>query len=246
MARMCAARRFRAGIGLLMAAAIFLATQPRQLAQTADPDPARFAKDIAAFQEWDTRNWVPDDAVLFVGSSTIRLWDTAARFPARRVVNRGFGGSQISDVNHYLDAVALKYRPATVVFYAGDNDINDGKTPERVAADFRTFVNRVLAVRGDARIVFLSIKPSPSRWAKWPQMQDANSRIRSYLAGRAEEGSRRSQFVYVDVATPMLGADGQPRAELFVEDRLHLSSAGYDLWTRELEQILASSPTSGR
>lgn len=238
----------RARVWLVVVAGLLSAASARPVvvAQAAGPDPGRFAAEIEAFRQWDTKNATPQDALLFVGSSTIRLWNTADRFPRLPVINRGFGGSQISDVNHYFDDVAGKYRAATIVFYAGDNDINDGKTPERVAADFRAFVVEALAVRADTRIVFLAIKPSPSRWAKWPQMQDANTRIRSYLEGRAAEGRRRAQFVYVDMATPMLGPDGQPRPELFVEDRLHMSPAGYDLWTRLLGETLASSPTPTR
>jgi lysophospholipase L1-like esterase len=203
--------------------------------QTAEPDPARFQADIEAFRQWDTKNAVPVDGVLFVGSSTIRLWPTAARFADLPVINRGFGGSQISDVNHYIEDVVLKYRPAVVVFYAGDNDVNAGKSPERVAADYRDFVLKVLATRADTRIIFLAIKPSPARWALWPTMQDANERIRSYSLGRAP------RLLYADVATPMLTADGQTQAHLYVDDGLHMTPAGYDIWTRVLAPVIAAA-----
>src|SRR5690606_37781520 len=144
--------------GLAVVASVFVG------AQAADPDPTRFAGDIDAFRQWDSKNTVPADGILFVGSSTIRLWPTAERFPGLSVINRGFGGSQISDVNHYFDDVVGKYRPATIVFYAGDNDINDGKTPQRVAADVRAFVGRAREVRADVRFFYLPIKPSPARW----------------------------------------------------------------------------------
>jgi lysophospholipase L1-like esterase len=204
-------------------------------AQTVDPDPARFAADIDAFRQWDTKNAVPVDGVLFVGSSTIRLWPTATRFPNAPVINRGFGGSQISDVNHYVEDVVLRYRPAVVVFYAGDNDINAGKSPERVAADYREFTMKVLAARADTRIIFLAIKPSPARWALWPRMQEANERIRSYSLGRA------AQLLYVDVATPMLTAADQTQAHLYVDDGLHMTPAGYDIWTRVLAPVIAQA-----
>jgi lysophospholipase L1-like esterase len=210
-------------------------TTPAAVGQVADPDPTRFEAEVDAFRQWDTKNAAPADSVLFVGSSTIRLWPTAQHFVDVPVVNRGFGGSQISDVNYYIDDLVLKYRPEIVVFYAGDNDINAGKTPDRVVADYRTFVTRVLAGRPDTRIVFLAIKPSPARWALWAQMRDANERIRSYSLGFGP------QLIYVDVATPMLTSAGQTQSHLYVEDGLHMTAAGYDLWTRILAPIIGQA-----
>jgi lysophospholipase L1-like esterase len=218
---------------LILVGALCLATWSPLAAQTVDPDPARFRTDIEAFREWDTKNTPLVDGVLFVGSSTIRLWPTADRFPGLPVINRGFGGSQIPDVNHYIQDVVLKYRPAIVVFYAGDNDINAGRTPDQVVADYRQFVLKVLEARPDTRIVFLAIKPSPARWALWPKMREANERIQSYSLGRP------ARLTFADVATPMLTADGQTQAHLYVEDGLHMTVAGYDLWTRVLAPILA-------
>jgi lysophospholipase L1-like esterase len=218
---------------LLLMACLVFSTGPVTTAQGNDPDPARFEADIEVFRQWDTKNAVPVDGVLFVGSSTIRLWPTATRFAELPVINRGFGGSQISDVNHYVEDLVLKYRPAVVVFYAGDNDVNAGKSPERVAADYRTFATRVLAARRDTRIIFLAIKPSPARWALWPKVQETNERIRSYSLGAGP------QLIYADVATPMLTAAGQTQAHLYVEDGLHMTPAGYDIWTRVLGPVIA-------
>lgn len=115
-----------------------------------DPDPARFAKSpdgdevyIESFEYWDEKNSVPDDAVLFVGSSSIRKWPTSRYFPFVPVINRGFGGSHISDVNYYLDKTVLKYAPRAIVLYAGDNDIASGKSALRVFEDYKSFVARV-------------------------------------------------------------------------------------------------------
>ncbi len=207
-------------------------TTPAAVAQDLDPDPARFKAEIEAFRQWDTKNAVPANGVLFVGSSTIRLWPTAERFSDLPVINRGFGGSQVSDVNHYVEDLVLKHRPAVVVFYAGDNDINAGKTPERVEADYRAFVTRVLEARHDTRIVFLAIKPSPARWTLWATMRETNERIRSYSV---ESGP---QLIYVDVATPMLTSAGETQAHLYVEDGLHMTAAGYEMWTRILAPII--------
>jgi lysophospholipase L1-like esterase len=220
---------------LLFVSALVCLGGLRAAAQTAEADPTRFKAEIEAFRQWDTKNAVPVDGVLFVGSSTIRLWPTATSFAGLPVINRGFGGSQISDVNHYIEDLVLRYRPAVVVFYAGDNDVNAGKSPERVAADYRDFTSKVLAARADTRIIFLAIKPSPARWALWPKMQEANERIRSYSQGRTP------QLLYVDVATPMLTAGGQTQAHLYVEDGLHMTPAGYVIWTRVLAPVIAQA-----
>jgi lysophospholipase L1-like esterase len=208
-------------------------------AQVADPDPARFTDDIRAFEELDRRNTPPKQAVLFVGSSTIRLWPTADRFPRLTVINRGFGGSHISDVNHFIDQTVLKYAARVVVLYAGDNDIGADKAPSRVLADYQAFVRRVHAAQPDTDIVFLAVKPSLARWTLWQKALALNDLVRAYSA-------TRPRLHFVDIAPPMLGADGRPRPELFVEDGLHMSTQGYDIWTdiltRALEPILGPRP----
>jgi lysophospholipase L1-like esterase len=199
----------------------------------ADPNPARFAAEIQAFAAWDSKNASPRGAILFVGSSSIRMWRSAESFPDLPVINRGFGGSHISDVNHYVDRVVLKYRPRVVVFYAGDNDIADGKTPQQVLADFERFVATVHQQLPDTRIIYLPIKPSLLRWEKWPQMQEANA-----LVQRLAENDE--QLTYVDTATPMLGDDGRPRKELFLDDGLHMNATGYRLWSEILSDQLTT------
>lgn len=196
-----------------------------------DPDPARFAEEIDAFNQWDRKNAAPTSPIVFVGSSSIRFWPTAERFPGLPVVNRGFGGSHISDVNHYLEQVVLQYAPRAIVFYAGDNDIAGEKHPEQVLEDYRTFVERVHTRYPGIPIFFIPIKPSLSRWTLWPRMQEANDAIRAY-------SDDHEALFYVDTATPMLGEDGTPRPALFVEDGLHLSEAGYDEWTAILKPYL--------
>jgi lysophospholipase L1-like esterase len=221
----------------LLVMSLVVAGLPAATAQSADPDPARFAAEIQAFRQSDARNAVPARSIVFVGSSTIRMWPTAEAFPRLPVVNRGFGGSQISDVNHYLADTVLKHRPDVVVFYAGDNDISAGKSPARVLEDYRTFVGQVRAAKPSTQVVFLAIKPSVARWKLWPLMKEANERIQAYSAGYSSAGTR---LHYVDVATPMLGpGDSMPAASLFVQDGLHLSAEGYALWNRILAPVLA-------
>ena len=183
----------------------------------------RWEKDIAAFERWDSKNTPARDAILFAGSSSIRMWPTATAFPELTVINRGFGGSQISDVNHYFDRLVLPYKPPVIVFYCGDNDIASNKTPQRVAEDYRTFIALVHAKLPKTHVIYLPIKPSVSRWKLWPQMREANDLIRQFC-------DSDPRLVYVDTATPMLGDDGKPRADLLLDDGLHLNEKGYAIW----------------
>ena len=192
--------------------------------------PGRWAKTIEQFSQWDAKNSAAQNAVLFVGSSSIVFWPTAASFPEHTIVNRGFGGSQIADVNHYFDQVVTPYAPAKIVLYAGDNDIAFGKSAEQVFADFKAFTELVRSKVGQAEILFLAIKPSLARWELWPQMRDANALISAYTADRPG-------MDYVDVATPLLGEDGTP-GPFFVEDGLHLNANGYLVWTQVLAEFL--------
>lgn len=202
-------------------------------AGAADPDPQRFAKAIEAFERWDAKNTWPADAVLFVGSSSMRMWPTREAFPDLPVINRGFGGAHISDVVHYFDQVVRPYSPRVIVFYCGDNDIAAGKTPQQVYDDYREFVQRVRAVFPATHIVYLPIKPSESRWNHWPRMQEANALIQTIIREDPAQSS-------VDVATPLLGTDGKPKAEYFLGDKLHLSDAGYRVWNDALRAHLAT------
>src|SRR3954447_24674799 len=140
--------------------------------------PARFENEIAAFEKWNHQNAVPQNGILFVGSSTIRLWQTADAFPDLPIINRGFGGSTIPDVNHFADRIVFKYKPRTIVFYAGDNDIAAGSSPEKVFADFETFAKSVHDRLPDTQLIFLAIKSSPLRWKFWSKSQTVNDRIK--------------------------------------------------------------------
>jgi lysophospholipase L1-like esterase len=190
-----------------------------------------FESEIAAFEKWDRQNAVPKDGVLFVGSSSIRLWQTAEAFPDLPVINRGFGGSTIAHVNHYFDRVVAKYEPRVIVFYSGDNDIASGKSPGQVFADFLTFVEKTRERLPNARILVISIKPSIARQKMWPQMQVVNAQIEK-LAGDDE------RVEFVDIATPMLAGNEVPAARLLRDDGLHLNADGYALWKKVLAPAL--------
>jgi len=188
---------------------------------------------MRAFAAEDAITPPPTNAIVFTGSSSIVFWKSLARDMAPLIViNRGFGGSTLADALYWLDTLVLKYKPRAVVLYEGDNDIGEfDATPESVLKGFETFVARIHAERPEARIYFLSIKPSPLRWAKWPQMRRANELIRAFCESRP-------QLHFIDVGSPMLGDDGRPRADLFESDELHLNTKGYELWTSLVRPIL--------
>jgi lysophospholipase L1-like esterase len=189
--------------------------------------PAKWDAAFAAFAADDVAHPHPAGGVLFVGSSSIRLWsnleDQFKDLPV--VIKRGFGGSQLSDCVKNLSRLVLHYRPHTVLVYAGDNDLAAGTAPEEVLHRFAAFVDGVHRELPQTRIVYISIKPSPSRIRLLSKIRETNTLIEDY-ADNADEVD------YIDVFTPMLDASGQPRAELFRDDALHLNAQGYALWKR--------------
>jgi len=209
--------RVRRAVALALACATASAWHAR--AQQADP----WAKEMAAFEEQD-RAHPAVGGIVFVGSSSIRLWDLAKSFPGLDALNRGFGGSQLSDSVNHIDLLVLRHKPHTVIVYAGDNDIAAGKTPQQVANDFKAFVTKARAVLPATRIAYIGIKPSIQRWALVAKMRDANRLIREFCATDDRVG-------FIDVDGPMLGWDEKPRKELFVADGLHMTDEGYALWT---------------
>jgi lysophospholipase L1-like esterase len=199
----------------------------------ADDQPkfAKWEKDIAAFEKRDQEKPPPKNGIVFVGSSSIRLWDLAKSFPGVNALNRGFGGSQLVDSVHFASRIVTKYEPRLVVLYAGDNDLAGGKSPEQVLADFQAFVTTVQKESPNTRIVYLSIKGSIARWKLIDKIRQTNVRIEDYC--KQDERLR-----YVDVATPLLGTDGKPRAELFRKDGLHLNDMGYEVWAAAVKPHL--------
>jgi lysophospholipase L1-like esterase len=225
---------------LLLLSVLFLLTlQARpQNAPVTDPDPARFQNDIDAFIEHDRKNSYPAHAILFVGSSSIRLWATGEAFNQYPVINRGFGGSHISDVNNYFSSIVKKYEPEVIVFYAGDNDIAGEKPASQVYDDYVEFAQKVKTELPETCVIYLPIKPSIRRWESWPAMQETNSMIKAF-------SDSNDKFYYADLATPMLAKDdGRPLPDLFVEDGLHLNGHGYQLWQSILGPLLETAYAS--
>ena len=191
-------------------------------------------KEVAAVEARLIRSAPAAGGVMFAGSSSVRLWDLGASFPDLEPLNAGFGGSRIADCHRYAPRLIYPWKPRMVVFYAGDNDVAGGLTPDEVARDFQAFATSLHAVLPECRLVFLSIKPSASRWHLWPQAQAANARIRALCEAVGEPRLR-----FVDVSTALLGTDGQPDPRLFLDDRLHLNDAGYEKWRAVLAPVLA-------
>ncbi|MFL5561518.1 MAG: SGNH/GDSL hydrolase family protein [Gemmatimonadaceae bacterium] len=203
--------------------------QPKPL-----PDTARFAAELNAFARADSVTPPPPSPVLFVGSSSIRMWQSLATdFPGQPVLNRGFGGSRMDDLLRYADRVVFKYKPRTIVFYEGDNDLQDGRTPARIAGDAAEFLQRVRRTLPLTRVVCISVKPSPSRWNLIGQMRETNALLQAVVA-------QDTMATYVDVFTPMLGEGGRPRAELYVADSLHMTPAGYAIWTAAVRPVIGA------
>jgi len=195
--------------------------------------PSQWDGAFNAFAADDAAHPHPPGGVLFVGSSSIRLWnDLEDQFKDMPVViKRGFGGSQLSDCVKNLNRLVVHYRPRTVLVYAGDNDLAAGAAPEEVFRRFVAFVAGVQRELPDTDIAYISIKPSPSRMALLPKIRKTNALIQAYA-------DAEGKVDFIDVYTPMLDASGKPRAELFRADALHLNADGYALWKRVIAQYV--------
>jgi lysophospholipase L1-like esterase len=197
-------------------------------------------------EEYDTAKWKDElermatrdkahppepGGIIFVGSSSIRLWDLEKSFPGKGYVNHGFGGSEIADSTYYFDELVAKHKPRLVVFYAGDNDINGGKSPEQVLKDFQAFEGKFKKELPGVNLLYISIKPSIARWKLADKMREANKLIE-------DDGNKRPNFHFLDVWPVMLGEDGKPRKDIFLEDGLHMNEVGYAEWVKLVEPLL--------
>jgi lysophospholipase L1-like esterase len=226
------------GLFSLAAAPVFSQTLSSVPASLAAIDP-KWASSFAAFDEADKLKTPAPGGVLFVGSSSIRLWDgLETQFESLPlVVKRGFGGSRMEDCKTYLSRLVVPYKPRMVLVYAGDNDLAEGRTPQQVLESFKSFVKGVRAELPDTRIAYISIKPSPSRAALMPSIRETNSLIRDFV-GATDNAD------YIDIFSPMLSNAGTPRTELFREDALHLNAKGYALWRSVISAHLPARLTA--
>jgi len=188
-------------------------------------------KEIAAFEASDRTNPPPANGIVFVGSSSIRLWKTLATdFPGLPVVNRGFGGSQLADSVNFADRVIIPYHPRQVVVYAGGNDINAGKAPELVYGDFVALMTKLRAQLPKARLAYIASAPNPSRWAQVEKVKRLNSLAEAYC--------HRHHLDFINVFPLMLGPDGLPKPDIYVADRLHMNPKGYAIWREAVAPYL--------
>ncbi|MDB4500705.1 GDSL-type esterase/lipase family protein [Akkermansiaceae bacterium] len=190
-------------------------------------DPAKWEKDIAKFEAADKKSAPPKNAHLFIGSSSVRMWDLKKSFPKITTINRGFGGSELEDSLHFADRIVIPYQPKAVYLYAGDNDIGNGKTVETVISDYQKFVKKVHASLPKTDIVFIPIKPSTKRWDLWPKMNKANFAIQKI-------SQSHPKLHYIDIPAAMLITGQPPAADLFLKDGLHMSDKGYEMWNTKV------------
>lgn len=191
-----------------------------------------FINEIREFKRKDSIEIPKPNSILFVGSSSFRMWtDLQKDFPQHSVINRGFGGSNLLDVIQYADQIIYPYKPSKVVIYAGENDIAQNKTANEVFDRFRILYGMIRAELKDVPVVFVSIKPSPSRENYLLEVKQANKLIKAYIA-------KQKNTTYVDVFTPMLNSDGSFK-DIYVEDKLHMNRKGYDIWKEVIGKELA-------
>ena len=219
-------------LGLFAAQTATTAHPPMPIANTAAKAKSHWAKEIAAFSKADAETPPPASPIVFTGSSSIRRWtDLGQDFPKDRVLNRGFGGSQFSDIRLFFDELILRYRPRQVVMYSGGNDINAKKPVEEVFADLKAIVERIHRELPKTRVAVIAVALNPRRWEQREQVTALNGMMKEYL-------SHDSRDVFVDVVPAMLQADGMPKPDIFVSDGLHMNRKGYDLWIPLVRRVL--------
>ncbi|EDN68588.1 conserved hypothetical protein, secreted [Beggiatoa sp. PS] len=198
--------------------------------------PLRFETQIRRFEKSDKINPPDKNAILFIGSSSIGKWKTLKSDMAPlKVINRGFGGSQMTDVLYYLDRIVIPYQTQKIVIYEGDNDIAHGKTPEQFLENCLKFVKKVHTALPNTTLYFLSIKPSIARYHLWEQLQRANSLLANY--------TKKHDFLeFIDISQAMHDDMGQLRQDIFQSDGLHLNAAGYQIWTTIIKQRIQFEP----
>ena len=193
-----------------------------------------FAGDIAAFKKQDSISFPPKKAILFIGSSSFTMWkDVSDYFPGYTIINRGFGGSTFLDVLRYTDDIVFPYQPKQVVIYCGENDLafSDSVTANIVFERFEKLFGMIRSRLPKASVLYVSIKPSPSRQNLMPKMREANGLIRSFL-------KKKKRTAFIDIYPEMINDEGKPRPELFIADQLHMNKEGYLIWQKAIKPYL--------
>ncbi|RZL18894.1 MAG: hypothetical protein EOO89_04920 [Pedobacter sp.] len=191
-----------------------------------------FWNEILEFRKKDSLQMPPSGGVVFVGSSSFRMWkDAEKQFSAYKVINRGFGGSNLVQANMYIKELVIQYKPAQVVIYSGENDIAEGASALETASRFATFFTNIRNQLPESNIVFVSIKSSPSRLKHKQTFDHANLLIKDFL-------KYYTNTTFIDIDTKMKTRDGQLRPELFLQDMLHMKPEGYEIWTKAITPYL--------
>jgi hypothetical protein len=204
------------------------------------PAPTRFEKDILAFEAMDKKDPPPKNAVVFAGDSTFTRWKSIhGDLPEFTLINRGFGGSQMSDLLYYTDRIVLAYKPRLIVVQEGGNDINAGKSPGQVLADIKAFVQQVRLSLPEVPIVLSGLVANTARWKDVDKRKQANQLMKDYVASQ-------KNLIFIDMFDAFLGPNGKPREELFAEDHMHPSAEGYKLRVQFLRPILSQAQPTVR
>ena len=193
-----------------------------------------FYDEIQNFKKLDSAHFPPKNAILFVGSSSIRKWeDVQSYFPDKIVINRGFGGSELTDAIRYANDIIIPYHPKQIVIYSGENDLaySDSITPAIVLSRFRKLFNIIRSAMPNVSVIFVSIKPSPSRARLMPGMVETNRLVKQFLQSK-------KKTVFIDVYYKMLDKDGQPMKGIFESDNLHMNAKGYHIWQKAIAPYL--------
>lgn len=210
-------------------------------AETQRPDPARFAKEMAAFDAADAKEPPAKGGIVFTGSSSVRMWNVNEAFPDLPVLNRGFGGSVSNDLVVYADKVVLRYEPKILVVYTGGNDLHGsskaspplpGLTPQEVLADYTKFLTLVHEKLPQTRVLVHAVRTGPVRIAELPQAEEFNSLLKAWCADKP-------WIRWFDVPKFLVKEGNAPRDEkLYLKDRLHLNPEGYKLWNESFGPAL--------
>jgi lysophospholipase L1-like esterase len=216
---------------LVLIAFIFQACPPQRKILSS-LEKVRFENEIEAFERQDKKNGTDTKEILFVGSSSIRMWKTLNEdMQPLKVLNRGFGGATTPEVTLFYNRVIQPYKPRIVVVYVGENDIAEGKKPLEVYYAVQNLFRQIKSDFKKTKIVYLSMKPSIARWEMWNNFKQGNVAIKTMCEGNAD-------FYYVETASVMLNADGSVRKDIFIEDGLHMNAKGYEDWTNMVKPLL--------
>jgi hypothetical protein len=197
-------------------------------------DPLVWEEAVSTLELKSRGLYLPRQAVVFIGSSSIRLWGTLVDdMSPIPVIQHGFGGSKLNDIVYYAERLVNAYHPRAVVVFAGTNDIDPAasKSPEVLLASYQAFVRKIRSDQPDLPIFYIGITPSPLRWAVWPIAQSTNQLIKNW-------SETDSSLHFIDTSDALLGSNGEPNPENYVFDGLHLSKSGYGIWREIIRKRL--------